>query len=815
MASNKINIVISATDKASKPIRDVKDELEGGAKSSSKFGSAFSAVAPIAIKTGLALGAASTAASIFAVKSAADYEQSLNIFQSVSEATVDQMKMVAATSRDLGNDLSLPGVSAADAALAMVELAKAGLSVNDTLAASKGVLSLAKAGQLETGAAAEIAANALNAFNLEGKEASRVADLLAAAANASSADVGDLAFSLSMSSASAAAVKVPVEDLTAAIAEMANNGIKGSDAGTSLKTMFMNLIPTTKKARASFDELNLDFYNSKGTFVGLRDMIKQLEEGTKDLTDEQKAMHIEQIFGSDSSRAVNILLKEGVKGYDAMSVAVEKQGAATKLAAAQNAGFKGALDGLQSALETVAIDVGMKMLPSLTDIVTTLSDNVEPAFERASSVIGSVGSQVVTFLQPAFSGLADAVVNRLLPAFADVAKSDIVRMIGQTLVGALYAAIRVTEAGVRVFSSIASQASHATGFLVILGAGFITYKGYVASATLITKANTLALSANVGAQNALKMAVLTNGRGFVGYQSVLMATTSRTTAAMVAQQALNRVMMLNPFALVTAAVVGITGAYISAVSQTDRSAASTERLKAAQEGLTQAQREAKQAQDDLTGANLSLEGAQLRVEGAQNRVKDALINYGPQSLEYRQAVLDEKLAEEDLKRAKQAVADATDKKAKANQKVIDQEKEVKESSKRVGDAVQKETAKWSLLGDTIGQAREKAGGRANSKSGGDNIKLPSNPFSFGKSLTGYASGTNASSGGRFRVGEHGVEEVSLPAGSRVTPAYRTRSESGGGQSSGHTVIIENMNINNGGDRHRLLSDIGFALETAS
>ncbi|MBV1778674.1 hypothetical protein KRR55_06050 [Paeniglutamicibacter sp. ABSL32-1] len=78
-----------------------------------------------------------------------------------------------------------------------------------------------------------------------------------------------------------------------------------------------------------------------------------------------------------------------------------------------------------------------------------------------------------------------------------------------------------------------------------------------------------------------------------------------------------------------------------------------------------------------------------------------------------------------------------------------------------------------------------------------------------------ASGTNASPGGRTLVGEHGPEIVDMPRGATVTPAYRTRSESGGGQSSGHTIHIENMNINNGGDRHRLLSDIGFALETAS
>lgn len=129
----------------------------------------------------------------------------------------------------------------------MVELGKSGLSVNDTIATSKGVLSLVKAGQMETAQAAEIAANALNAFGYKGTEGSRVADILAAAANASSADVTDFAYSLQMSSAGAAAVKVPIDNPVASIGLMATNGIKGSDAGTSLKTMFMNLIRQTDR----------------------------------------------------------------------------------------------------------------------------------------------------------------------------------------------------------------------------------------------------------------------------------------------------------------------------------------------------------------------------------------------------------------------------------------------------------------------------------------------------------------------------------------------------------------------------------------
>ncbi|NQD39964.1 phage tail tape measure protein [Glutamicibacter halophytocola] len=679
--ASKINIVISAQDKASAPIRQVKNATEEASGSSSRFKTAMAGIAPVAFKTTAALTAAATAGTAFAVKSAADYEQSLNVFQSVSDATEQQMKQVAATSRELGNDMTLPGVSASDAALAMVELAKAGVSVNDTLSASKGVLSLAKAGQLETAAAAEITANALNAFNLKGKEATRIADLMAAAANASSADVTDLAYSLSMSSASAASVKVPVQDLTTAIAEMANNGIKGSDAGTSLKTMFMNLTPTTKSAAASFKELNLDFYNSKGQFVGLRDMVRQLELGTKDLTDEQKALHIENIFGADSSRAVNILLKEGVKGYDSMSKAVNKQGEAAKLAAAQNAGFKGALDGLQSSLETVATDVGMAMLPKLTDLVKFLAENVEPAFDKAKEVaknwgagLSDVGKQIGDYLSPKLGDLWRVITNDLAPALGKFWKEvlePLVPVIGVTLVGALGLAIDLFKIALQVISPLISFLGDNT--YIVWGAvgAFAAFKA------------ALGISKGVAAFKA-GIDIMKGAGGLAGLMTKFKGATA---------------LIGGPITMPAIAV----------------------------------------------GAAL---GAIAAVMNAYNKMKSAVQDAESTWQEY------DSWSSGEMARRKKILYDP-------------------KSSKKEKDAARRVI----------------------------------------RQLASHASGTNAAPGGRTLVGEHGPEVVDLPTGSRVTPAYRSRTENT--VQGGHTVIIQTLNVNNGGDYNRMLSDIGFALETAS
>jgi TP901 family phage tail tape measure protein len=118
----------------------------------------------------------------------------------------------------------------------MSELAKAGLSVNNVMAASKGVLQLSAAGQLSNAQAAEVIAGALNMFALTGEDAVKVADPLAADPNRSSAGVTDMADALKMSGNVAASADLGLDQLVTSISLMANAGIKGSDAGTEYGT---------------------------------------------------------------------------------------------------------------------------------------------------------------------------------------------------------------------------------------------------------------------------------------------------------------------------------------------------------------------------------------------------------------------------------------------------------------------------------------------------------------------------------------------------------------------------------------------------
>jgi TP901 family phage tail tape measure protein len=148
------------------------------------------------------------------------------------------------------------------------------------------VLSLAKAGNLDVADAASIAAKALNAFGLAGSEAVRVADLLAAAANASSADVADISLGLAQVGAGAKQMGVGLQDTIAALALFTNAGIRGQDAGTSLKQMFIQLASPTKQASELMKSLGLNFFDAAGNFVGLEKASGLLQTKLKGLTQE-------------------------------------------------------------------------------------------------------------------------------------------------------------------------------------------------------------------------------------------------------------------------------------------------------------------------------------------------------------------------------------------------------------------------------------------------------------------------------------------------------------------------------------------------
>jgi len=352
--------------------------------------SAGQSVTRIGVATTAAVTVPIVAATASILKMGAQYEVTMNTFQATTSATADQMARASKEAIKLGNDLTLPGVSAADAGDAMTALAKNAFSADQAIEAANGTLRLSRAVNLEGALAAEILAAAINTFGLEAKEATRIADLYAASANASSSTTVDMFEAMKNAGSVAKSMKIPIEDMVTAISLLANAGIKGGDAGTGLKATLLSLAAPSSKAKDAMETLGFKAFDAEGNLKSLRTIINELNERTKDLTPEQALPLLKAIFGKIGIKTALPLLDAGIDKFDKMSKAVQKSGAATELSAAKNRGLAGAWDGLISKIETFGLSIFEKIKGPLTAFVFFLADAVGKAQELFDSLPASI-----------------------------------------------------------------------------------------------------------------------------------------------------------------------------------------------------------------------------------------------------------------------------------------------------------------------------------------------------------------------------------------------------------------------------------------
>jgi len=330
---------------------------------------------------GVALAYKAVDTAMSSVKKAMDFEAQLSSIKALTGATADEMARMQKLALEMG---AATKYNALEAAQGIEELLKAGLTPATVEAGGlEAALNLATAGGLGLADAAEIMSTALNAYRKDGMQAAQAADILAGTANASATGVEDLRLSLAAVSAVAAGVGLTFEDTNIALGLFANSGLKGSDAGTSLKTMLQRLQPTTKEQTKLFRALGLvtadgsnAFYDSKGNIKSMQSISGTLRKSLGKLTNQQRALALETMFGTDAVRAANILFNEGADGVatfrdemlkvTALDVAEEKMNNAA-----------GAVEQFQGALETLQISALMPTMPLIKRFATKAADMVD------------------------------------------------------------------------------------------------------------------------------------------------------------------------------------------------------------------------------------------------------------------------------------------------------------------------------------------------------------------------------------------------------------------------------------------------------
>lgn len=310
--------------------------------------------------------------------------------------------------------------SATESAQAMVELAKGGLTEaqikGGALAAS---MDLAAAGQLNLADAAATTVQMMGSFGLGAGDATRIANALAGAANASSADVSDLTQAMSQCSAQASLAGWSLEDTAAALALFADHGVKGSDAGTSLKTMLQRLAAPTDQAAEAIAAYGLNIRDSNGKMKDISGIADELTGKLGGLSDAERDAALQTIFGSDASRAAAILMQSGSEGLAKYIEATNDATAAETMANAQKGELSWALENMGGAVESASIAFGTALAPAITAVAGVIGDVAEAFASLPAGV--QTGIAVVLALVAALGPLLMVIgsIVAALPAISE------------------------------------------------------------------------------------------------------------------------------------------------------------------------------------------------------------------------------------------------------------------------------------------------------------------------------------------------------------------------------------------------------------
>lgn len=371
-----LNILINAnTGKAIASMQAMDAQMHKSAatanKTSSKVGVAFAkwgkaGAAGAAIGLGLAL--------FSATKKTMEFDKQMSSLRATSNATRREMAQLEKQAIRLG---SATVFSATEAAQAQIELAKGGLSVKQILGGGlRSALALAAAGELDLAEAATTTVNAMKLFEIGGRRSMRVADMLATAANTTTADVRDFAMALSQGGSVAKQAGYNLNETVVVLEALAEAGIKNSDAGTSMKAAFVQLLGPTAKQKALVEQLGMSFVDQNGQLKDAAGLANELRHGLAGMSDAQRAATLRTLAGTDGFRALAALYDAGAEKLDGFSKANRRQGTAAETARKKNNNLRGDLEQLSGAWETLQIIVGKKVTPILRDVAKWLTSVV-------------------------------------------------------------------------------------------------------------------------------------------------------------------------------------------------------------------------------------------------------------------------------------------------------------------------------------------------------------------------------------------------------------------------------------------------------
>lgn len=395
MEQFSVEALLKATDSGF--VKTFKDAQDAVKTFEEKSNSMTTAVGKVMQGTGAAMTKYITTpligVGVAAAKVGGDFEAQMSRVKAISGATGDTFEQMKQQAIDLGAKTAF---SAKESAAGMENLASAGFNAQEIMQAMPGLLDLAAVSGGDVAMASENAASALRQFGIDASDAGHVADVFARAAADTNAECNDMGYALKYAGTAAHTAGWSFESTAAAIGIMSNAGIKGEQAGTTLRGALTRLMNPTDAMYNKFQELGIAINNHDGSMKSLSEIIAELREKTKGLGDDQRNSALATIFGTNALSGMLALIDAGPEKLDSLTKSLQNSdGAADEMARTMQDNANSSIEQMMGALESAAIVIQKILAPSIRKVADAISGLVEKfvsAPESTQKLVVAIGA---------------------------------------------------------------------------------------------------------------------------------------------------------------------------------------------------------------------------------------------------------------------------------------------------------------------------------------------------------------------------------------------------------------------------------------
>lgn len=359
---------LQAVDNTSSAISSTKDSVSG------------SLSGQVATAAGI-LGVSTSAAEIISTYS--DFEATMSKVKALANATDSEMTQLTEKAKEMGAATKYSGTESAEA---FTYMAQAGWSTQSMIDGIGGIMSLAASDGIGLAEATDIVANALTSFGMTASDTAEFADTLAVASSATNTDVSGLGEAFKYVAPVAGALKYSVQDVSLALGLMSNNGVKGSMAGTALKTSLANLASPTDSMAEAMEKYGISLTDSEGNMKSLHGVLDNLREGLGGLSEAEQTAAASTIFWKEAMAGMLAIINTSEEDYKSLTDQIENStGAADRMAETMQDNLAGTIEQLGGSLETLQLTIGEQVEPLLTSAANGLAAKFESINELFSS----------------------------------------------------------------------------------------------------------------------------------------------------------------------------------------------------------------------------------------------------------------------------------------------------------------------------------------------------------------------------------------------------------------------------------------------